>query len=140
MPIGDLAVREPDHKRLIAFLKAMEFNSLMRRVAEFSEIEAGEIEPDTRFTGSTGGARGGIEGPPTPDPSPPRAPHAGGGEMNLPLTGGGMTLRQPAGGDRMANFSSTPRALAAARVEAARNAKFDRAKYETVRSLSLIHI
>ena len=135
VPIGDLAVREPDHKRLIAFLKAMEFNSLMRRVAEFSEIEAGEIEPDTRFTGSTGGARGGIEGPPTPDPSPPRAPHAGGGEMNLPLTGGGMTLRQPAGGDRMANFSSTPRALAAARVEAARNAKFDRAKYETVRSL-----
>ena len=135
VPIGDLAVHEPDHKRLIAFLKAMEFNSLMRRVAEFSEIEAGEIEPDTRFTGSTGGAGGGIEGPPTPDPSPPRAPHAGGGEMNLPLTGGGMTLRQPAGGDRMANFSSTPRALAAARVEAARNAKFDRAKYETVRSL-----
>jgi DNA polymerase-1 len=135
VPIGDLAVHEPDHKRLIAFLKAMEFNSLMRRVAEFSEIEAGEIEPDKRFTGSTGGAGGGIEGPPTPDPSPPRAPHAGGGEMNLPLTGGGMTLRQPAGGDRMANFSSTPRALAAARVEAARNAKFDRAKYETVRSL-----
>ena len=135
VPIGDLAVHEPDHKRLIAFLKAMEFNSLMRRVAEFSEIEAGEIEPDTRFTGSTGGAGGGIEGPPTPDPSPPGAPHAGGGEMNLPLTGGGMTLRQPAGGDRMANFSSTPRALAAARVEGARNAKFDRAKYETVRSL-----
>ena len=37
VPIGDLAVHEPDHKRLIAFLKAMEFNSLMRRVAEFSE-------------------------------------------------------------------------------------------------------
>jgi len=55
--------------------------------------------------------------------------------MNLPLTGGGMTLRQPAGGDRTANFSSTPRALAAARVAAARNAKFDRTKYETVRSL-----
>ncbi len=32
MPIGDLAVHEPDYKRLIAFLKAMEFNSLMRRV------------------------------------------------------------------------------------------------------------
>jgi hypothetical protein len=46
-----------------------------------------------------------------------------------------MTLRQPAGGDRTANFSSTPRALAAARVAAARNAKFDRTKYETVRSL-----
>ena len=36
VPIGDLAVHEPDHKRLIAFLKAMEFSSLTRRVAEFA--------------------------------------------------------------------------------------------------------
>ena len=36
VPMGDLAVHEPDHKRLIAFLKAMEFNSLTRRVAEFA--------------------------------------------------------------------------------------------------------
>src|SRR5262249_20792464 len=33
VPIGDLAVHDPDHKRLIAFLKAMEFNALTRRVA-----------------------------------------------------------------------------------------------------------
>src|ERR1700741_5407329 len=38
VPIGDLAVHEPDYKRLIAFLKAMEFNALTRRVAEFAEI------------------------------------------------------------------------------------------------------
>ena len=49
VPIGDLAVHEPDHKRLIAFLKAMEFSSLTRRVAEFSSIEAGEIEPDAKL-------------------------------------------------------------------------------------------
>src|SRR5580658_7003041 len=42
VPIGDLAVHEPDHKRLIGFLKAMEFNALMRRVAEYSGAEAGE--------------------------------------------------------------------------------------------------
>src|SRR5579885_2346448 len=35
VPIGDLAVHDPDYKRLISFLKAMEFNSLTRRVAEF---------------------------------------------------------------------------------------------------------
>src|ERR1700731_3617996 len=52
VPIGDLAVHEPDHKRLIGFLKAMEFNALMRRVAEFAEIEAGEIEPDARLAGT----------------------------------------------------------------------------------------
>src|SRR5438128_5895046 len=46
VPIGDLVVHEPDHKRLIAFLKAMEFNTLTRRVAEFAEIDASQIEPD----------------------------------------------------------------------------------------------
>src|SRR6266516_1824660 len=38
MPVGDLAVHEPDYRRLIAFLKAMEFATLTRRVAEFSGI------------------------------------------------------------------------------------------------------
>ncbi len=51
VPIGDLAVHEPDYKRLIAFLKAMEFNALMRRVAEYSGAEAGEIEAEARFAG-----------------------------------------------------------------------------------------
>ena len=46
---GDLAVHEPDHKRLIAFLKAMEFSSLTRRVAEFSSIDVAEIEPDAKL-------------------------------------------------------------------------------------------
>ena len=52
VPIGDLAVHEPDYKRLIAFLKAMEFNSLTRRVAEFAAIDAGEIEPDAKLVGA----------------------------------------------------------------------------------------
>jgi len=129
VPIGELAVHEPDYKRLIAFLKAMEFNSLMRRVAEFSETEAGEIEPDTRLAGHV------AEGPPAAAPSPPRAPGAGGGEMRLPLIGGANAPRQPASSDRSGNFSAAPQALAIARREAARAEKFDRAKYETVRSL-----
>src|SRR6516162_7349878 len=51
VPIGDLAVHEPDHKRLIAFLKAMEFNVLTRRVAEFAQLDAGAIEPNARLVG-----------------------------------------------------------------------------------------
>ncbi|MBO0718502.1 MAG: DNA polymerase I, partial [Rhizobiales bacterium] len=50
--IGDLAVHEPDHKRLIAFLKAMEFNALTRRVAEFAGIDAAEIAPEARVGGN----------------------------------------------------------------------------------------
>src|ERR1700756_3636369 len=44
VPIGDLAVHEPDYKKLIAFLKAMEFNTLTRRVAEYSQIDPANIE------------------------------------------------------------------------------------------------
>src|SRR6201987_3119250 len=56
VPIGDLAVHEPDHKRLIAFLKAMEFSSLTRRVAEFSSIDVAEIEPDAKLAVRGGSA------------------------------------------------------------------------------------
>src|SRR6202167_4931537 len=44
--LADLAVHDPDYRRLVAFLKAMEFTTLTRRVAELSRIEAGAIEPD----------------------------------------------------------------------------------------------
>src|SRR5262245_8440078 len=49
VPITDLGVHEPDYKRLIAFLRAMEFTTLTRRVAEFSDIDAAEVEPDDRL-------------------------------------------------------------------------------------------
>src|ERR1700730_481261 len=64
VPIGDLAVHEPDHKRLIAFLKAMEFSSLTRRVAEFSSIDAAEIEPDAKLAvrGKTASPLAGEDG------------------------------------------------------------------------------
>ncbi|MEJ2434895.1 MAG: 5'-3' exonuclease H3TH domain-containing protein, partial [Pseudolabrys sp.] len=42
--VDQLAVHEPDYKHLIAFLKAMEFTSITRRVAEKSGIDAGAIE------------------------------------------------------------------------------------------------
>ena len=38
VPLADLAVHEPDYRRLVAFLKAMEFSSLIRRVTEFSGV------------------------------------------------------------------------------------------------------
>src|SRR5215471_1868486 len=43
VPLDDLAVREPNARNLIAFLKAMEFSSLTKRVAEFSQIDASQI-------------------------------------------------------------------------------------------------
>jgi DNA polymerase I len=131
VPIGDLAVHEPDHKRLIAFLKAMEFSSLTRRVAEFSSIDVAEIEPDAKLAVRGGSSPLPLAGeddaqsasgedesaaPSKPAPTPP-APVSGGGRPGA------------------ANGKLTPQALAAARLDIAHSQKFDRSKYQTVRSL-----
>ena len=135
VPIGELAVHEPDYKRLIGFLKAMEFNSLMRRVAEFSGADAGEIDPEARFAGHVAS----LSPPPVTD-APSQAVASGQGTSAAPQ----LPLGRPAqpgdlarkrSGEGPANFSGTPHSLAAARMEAARTAKFDRTKYETVRSV-----
>src|ERR1700748_1038200 len=46
VPLDDLAVHEPDARKLIAFLKAMEFSTLTRRVADYSQINPADIEAD----------------------------------------------------------------------------------------------
>src|ERR1041384_1315903 len=50
VPVEDLAVHEPDARKLIAFLKAMEFSTLTRRVAEKSGIEANEVVADAKLS------------------------------------------------------------------------------------------
>ncbi len=138
VPIGDLAVHEPDNKRLIAFLKAMEFNGLMRRVGEYAGIDPGNIDAEAKFAGHAASF------------PPPLAGEAG--TRSAPGEGQSATPQlpldrppQPADiarkgrGEVLAYPSLTPAGLAAARVEAARNAKFDRAKYETVRSLERLN-
>src|ERR1700691_3564193 len=66
VPLGDLAVHEPDYKRLVAFLKAMEFNALMRRVAEFASVDAGAIDAEGRLAGhhATQASTGALASPP----------------------------------------------------------------------------
>jgi len=131
VPIGDLAVHEPDQKRLIAFLKAMEFSSLTRRVAEFAEVDAGEVEPDAKLAvrgaalsiplagevdARSASGEGKSSAPSKPTPTPPS-----------PASGGGRPAAEQG--------TLTPQALAKARLDIAHAQKFDRAKYETVRSL-----
>jgi DNA polymerase-1 len=57
IPLDDLALAAPDPKRLVAFLKALEFTAITRRVAEIYGVDAGEIEADAEFVGA-GGWRG----------------------------------------------------------------------------------
>jgi len=115
VPVDQLAVHEPDYKNLIAFLKAMEFNTITRRVAEKAEIDASQVEADAKLSSSIPPLQG--EGG-AASARPPAA-------ATLPLSGGGIK--------QVGNL--TPISLAAARAEAARNQKIDRSKYECVRTL-----
>src|SRR6201987_2342514 len=78
-PIGELAGHDPDYKKLIAFLKAMEFNTLTRRVAEFSGVDAAEVDADS-------GLSGGRRAAPSADTAEAaHAPTAGSAAPQLPL-------------------------------------------------------
>jgi DNA polymerase I len=133
VPLADLAVHEPDYKRLIAFLKAMDFSALTRRVGEFSSIDPAAIEPDELKAG--GGSRQEAPERRAAAPAPARQ---GSLPLDTPGTGDGRVVpSRAAAPPTQGEF--TPQALAAARVEAARNAKVDRSRYETVRSLDRLN-
>src|SRR5882724_4291186 len=72
VPLDELAVREPDARKLIGFLKAMEFSALTRRVAEYSQIDPADVEA---AAGNKSGASGRSAG------SSPPPPRAAGGDL-----------------------------------------------------------
>ena len=122
VPLDDLAVQEPDARKLVAFLKAMEFSTLTRRVADYSQIDPSDVEADF---GSKSVANA----------APATARAAGGTTGDLfaspPATAKPGADRQ----DKIASGKGTPISLAAARAEAARKLPVDRSKYQTIRSL-----
>ena len=72
-PLDDLTLAAPDAKQLIAFFKAMEFTTLVRRAADIYSIDANVIEPDSALIGPGGWrARDGsaVEAPREPAPEP----------------------------------------------------------------------
>jgi len=129
VPLDELAVHEPDSRKLIAFLKAMEFSTLTRRVAEYAQIDPSDIE-----------AEAGIKSTSAVVAASSSATPVVGGEPDLfgksPSNAG-----QWAGSARPPQQASdtgepqTPKALADARAAEARSAKFNRAAYATIKTL-----
>jgi DNA polymerase-1 len=134
VPVEDLAVHEPDYRRLIAFLKAMEFNTLTRRVAEKGGIDAGEVEADAKLISSIPPLASSV-------PSPLVGEGREGGEKLVPESTIPPSRTAPRsdlphkGGGNKEQGDLTPISLANARAEKARQAKIDRSQYETVRTL-----
>jgi DNA polymerase I len=131
VPLEDLAVHEPDARKLIAFLKAMEFSTLTKRVAEYSQIDSSDVAAD-------GGGKG---SPPAP------APRAGTQGVDLLSTfdaptgkdrggaGGGAPAKPGDRSDKASSLKGSPISLAEARKDAARKLPVDRSKYQTIRTI-----
>ncbi|HLI98610.1 MAG TPA: DNA polymerase I [Bradyrhizobium sp.] len=137
VPLDDLAVHEPDARKLIAFLKAMEFSTLTRRVAEYSQVDPANVTADA----------GGSSPPPLRGRSDDEAVWEGraisdiGGappSPTLPLKGGGSASIKSDGSrsDKTASLKGTPQALATARAEEARKLPVDRNRYQALRTLT----
>ena len=120
VPLDDLAVHEPDARKLVAFLKAMEFSTLTRRVADYSQIDPSDVEADAASKSAAAPATARAAGGATGDlfASPPATAKPGADKQ-----------------DKAASPKGTPISLAAARAEAAKKLPVDRTKYQTIRSL-----
>lgn len=142
VPLAELAVHEPDARKLVAFLKAMEFTTLTRRVAEYAQIDPSDVEAETALKSAVPPlARSGVAASGDlfagQEPSPQPSPASGGG--SAPQAGPGGPLNAGRGRDGKPGVVLSPETLVAARAEAARKIPVDRTAYKTLRTLDELH-
>ncbi|KRE11353.1 DNA polymerase I [Bosea sp. Root381] len=126
-PLSHLTLSQPDPGKLIAFLKAMEFTTITKRVAEAYEADVAAIDADPALApgGSRAaelkalyaGAEATTDGPAVPATLDPLAP------------------AQPAGAAPGGDGWMQPADLAASRKNEVLAQKIDRSAYECVRDL-----
>ncbi len=104
IPLAQLVAHPPQAERAVAFLKALEFTTLTRRVAELYEVDFDKIAPDPAYAKGSYPARSIAEAPAA---APGRAVEA--------------------------RLGDGPAALAAERLEALRRTPVDHSAYATLR-------
>ena len=120
VPLDDLVVHEPDARKLIAFLKAMEFSTLTRRVADYAQIDPANVDADASNSSAARAAEG--------------ATAARLSESSGDLFASAVSATGGDKADKAASLKGTPISLAAAREEALRKLPVDRGKYQTIRT------
>ena len=128
-----------DARPLIAFLKAMEFNALTKRVAEATGIDPDTVKPDPRLAAKgidIGSEEMTAEEAVEAEASPARAEAtaARGPRAGERAAAGVPPASSPTAPGRI----GTPSALALARQAAAKAAGFDPARYHTITMISVL--
>jgi DNA polymerase-1 len=136
VPVDDLAVEPVDGPKAVAFCKAMEFNALMRRVAEKTGTDIGAVEPAELVV--EGWPQNGEGGGGAPAHGPDMGGYGGGSRQAAARTAPqseaqGKAARAGNGGAAVASLG-TPQALAERRREQALGSAFEVEKYHCVRT------
>jgi len=138
--LDEFELRPPDGPKLIAFLKAMEFSTLTRRVAEASGVDVADVEPaqvkvefgDAAHGPDVGTASLPLEGRVPSEARRVGSDATGAGAASAPSAA--ATPPDPSGHPPLKG-EGTPAALAARRAEAAVAAKIDVNPYHCIRDL-----
>ena len=134
-PLEDTELVDPDGKQLIAFLKAMEFTTILKRVSEALEIDASAIDPDPRLR-ADGSLFPGPVGTEQIEPATAQ-PAASGG---LALEGGRDNRFTKRAGSKPAQATpmmTPPELVAARRAEIAKQT-VDRDRYVTIGDIATL--
>lgn len=123
VPLGDLAVESLDAAKAIGFCKAMEFNTLTRRIAEKMEADAAAISAPTLEIAGWGA------GPAAHGPDLAETKGDGTGSVAAPVDGAFADER---------GFLAAPADLARQRAETATEPKIDPGSYECVRTIEAL--
>ena len=126
MKLEDLVLEPQNGPKLIAFLKAMEFTTLTRRVAEVCECDAAAIEPATVPVEWGDAARG-------PDLDAGDAAASSSGPIILPTAASTATATGSPDG-------KTPADLAASRANAFAGKPLDASAYVTIRDIETLEL
>ncbi len=137
VPVDDLAVHEPDYKKLVSFLKAMEFSTLTRRVAEAADIDIAQVEADARLISGAKAAGSSI---PVSTLGTSTAEAGASGSRDADLFGSAPSPAAPRRSGGAAQEAMTPISLAEVRAAKLKAIPFDRSKYEVVRDLARLKV
>ncbi|WP_137129750.1 DNA polymerase I [Rhizobium sp. FY34] len=124
MPLDALVLEPQDGPKLVAFLKAMEFGTLTRRVADACDCDASVIEPCDIQVEWGALARG-------PDLDPVNEPSQAQESEGTPSSAGAAPTKPAGEGAKAVE-------IAAARHEAFATAKIDHASYVTIRDVETL--
>lgn len=125
--LEDFSLEPQDGQKLIAFLKTMEFNSLIRRAAEATGVDASQVQPAQLKIEAVAEAHGpDVDMAPASDAVRPVSP-----ESDLSVA----SPKQSA-----SNAGATPADLVKSRTDEILTAKFDRSAYTTIRDIATLEV